>query len=413
MDHDYCNQGLVPAADRRDSGAANPAINSLMVSACALIVAAGRGSRFGGAVPKQYLPLGGASVLRHAVAALAEHPRISDVLVTIRPEDRGLFDRAVAGVRVMPPVAGGQTRQDSVRLGLESLASHHPQWVLIHDGARPFPDTALVDRIIDGLDQASAAIPCLPVPDTIKRVEDGQIRATIDRSALWRAQTPQGFHFDAILAAHRAAVGLDLTDDAAVAEAAGLIPLVVDGNEDNLKVTTPEDLAVAERLLAARQGDVRVGQGFDAHAFCPGDHVTICGIDIPHDASLAGHSDADVGLHALTDAVLGALGAGDIGIHFPASDPRWRGASSDQFLRFAADLVRARSGAVVAVDVTLICERPRTAPHRAAMIERVAAILGIAAARVSVKATTTDGLGFTGRGEGIAAQAVATVRLPL
>ena len=301
----------------------------------------------------------------------------------------------------------------SVRLGLEALAIHHPERVLIHDGARPFPDAALIDRVIDGLDRAPAAIPCLALRDTIKRADDGMIRATIDRSLLWRAQTPQGFHFDAILAAHRAAEGRALTDDAAVAEAAGLTPLLVGGSEDNLKVTTTEDLAAAERLIAARQGDVRVGQGFDVHAFAPGDHVRICGVDIPHDASLAGHSDADVGLHALTDAVLGAIAAGDIGMHFPPGDPRWRGAPSDQFLKHAADLVRARAGAIAAVDVTIICERPKIGPHRAAMIERVAAILGIAPARVSVKATTTDRLGFTGRGEGIAAQAVATVRLPL
>ena len=384
-----------------------------MASVYALVVAAGRGSRFGGAVPKQYLALGGTTVLRHAVATLREHARISEVLVVIRPEDRVLFDYTVAGLSMLPPVAGGPTRQDSVRLGLEALAIHRPARVLIHDGARPFPDSALVDRVIDGLDRAPAAIPCLPLSDTIKRVEDGMIRETIDRSALRRAQTPQGFHFDAILAAHRAALGHHLTDDAAVAEAAGLALLLVGGSENNLKVTTTEDLAAAERLIAARQGDVRVGQGFDVHAFGPGDHVRICGIEIPHEASLAGHSDADVGLHALTDAVLGAIGAGDIGIHFPPSDPRWRGAPSDQFLRHAADLVSERGGAVAAVDVTIICEGPKIGPYRAAMTERVAAILGIAPARVSVKATTTDKLGFTGRGEGIAAQAVATVRLPL
>ena len=384
-----------------------------MASVYALVVAAGRGSRFGGAAPKQYLALGGASVLRHAVAALAEHPRISGVLATIRPEDGELFDRAVAGLGVMPPVAGGPTRQDSVRLGLEALAIHRPERVLIHDGARPFPDPALIDRVIAGLDRAPAAIPCLPLRDTIKHAEDGVIRETVDRSTLWRAQTPQGFHFDAILAAHRAAMGRALTDDAAVAEAAGLVPLLVDGSEDNFKVTTAEDLAAAERLIAARHGDVRVGQGFDVHAFAPGDHVHICGVAIPHGQSLAGHSDADVGLHALTDAVLGAIGAGDIGLHFPPSDPRWRGAASDRFLRHAADLVRARGGVVAAVDVTIICERPKIGPHRAAMVERVAAILGIAADRVSIKATTTDKLGFTGRGEGIAAQAIATVRLPL
>jgi len=379
----------------------------------ALVVAAGRGSRFGGAVPKQYLALGGASVLRHAVAALAEHPRISGVLVVIRPEDQGLFERAVAGLPVLAPVAGGPTRQDSVRLGLEALTGYRPARVLIHDGARPFPDAQLVDRVIDGLGRAPAAIPCLPMRDTIKRVEEGAIKGTVDRSALWRAQTPQGFHFDAILAAHRAATGRDLTDDAAVAEAAGLAPLLVAGSEANVKVTTGEDLAAAERLLVTGQSEVRVGQGFDVHAFGPGDRLRICGVEIPHEASLVGHSDADVGLHALTDAILGALGAGDIGMHFPPGDPRWRGAASDQFLRHAADLVGERRGAIASVDVTIVCERPKIGAYRVAMIERVAAILGIAPARVSVKATTTDRLGFTGRGEGIAAQAVATVRLPL
>jgi 2-C-methyl-D-erythritol 4-phosphate cytidylyltransferase/2-C-methyl-D-erythritol 2,4-cyclodiphosphate synthase len=384
-----------------------------MPSIYALVVAAGRGSRFGGALPKQYLPLANSSILRHAVSALAGHPRIAGVLVTIRPEDRELFDRTVAGLPLLPPVAGGATRQDSSRLGLEALAAYRPDRVLIHDGARPFPDSGLVDRVMDGLNLAAAAIPCLPLRDTLKRVEGATIRETVDRAPLWRAQTPQGFHFDAILEAHRAALGRDLTDDAAVAEAAGLAPLVVEGSEDNLKVTTPQDLAAAERLIAARQADIRVGQGFDVHPFVPGDHLWICGIRIPHCMSLAGHSDADVGLHALTDAVLGAIGAGDIGMHFPPSDPRWRGAASDQFLRHAADLVQARGGAIAAVDLTIICERPKIGPHRAAMVERIADILGIAPGRVSVKATTTERLGFTGRGEGIAAQAVATLRLPL
>jgi 2-C-methyl-D-erythritol 4-phosphate cytidylyltransferase/2-C-methyl-D-erythritol 2,4-cyclodiphosphate synthase len=384
-----------------------------MSSIYALVVAAGRGSRFGGPLPKQYLPLGGATILRHAVAALGEHGRIANVLVAIRPEDRARYDSSVAGLTVMPPIAGGPTRQESVRLGLEALAAYRPHRVLIHDGARPFPDRQLVDRVIDGLGEAVAAIPCLPLRDTIKRADCGTIRETIDRSALWRAQTPQGFHFDVILAAHRAAIGRELTDDAAVAEAAGLTPLIVGGSEDNLKVTTAEDLAAAERLLGARLGDVRVGQGFDVHPFAPGDHLWICGVRVPHGMSLAGHSDADVGLHALTDAVLGAIGAGDIGMHFPPSDPRWRGAASDQFLRHAADLVRARAGAIAAVDVTIICERPKIAPYRAAMVERIAAILRIAPDRVSIKATTTEKLGFTGRAEGMAAQAVATVRLPL
>ena len=379
----------------------------------AVIVAAGRGSRFGGAVPKQYLPLGGATVLRHAVTAFARHPRIAAVQVVIREEDRARCSAALAGLDVLPSVPGGAERQDSVRLGLEALIPHAPARVLIHDGARPFPDAALIDRVIDGLDRAAASIPGLPLGDTIKRVEEGQVRATIDRSLLWRAQTPQGFHFPAILEAHRAAAGKTLTDDAAVAEAAGVVPLAVIGSEDNLKVTTERDLAAAERLYASRLGDVRVGQGFDVHGFGPGDHIMVCGVAVPHTMSLVGHSDADVGLHALTDALLGAIGAGDIGEHFPPSEPRWRGAASDIFLEHAAGLVRARGGLIASVDVTMICERPKLSPHRARMVERVAAILGLAPDRVSIKATTTDRLCFTGRGEGIAAQAVATVRLPL
>ncbi len=385
----------------------------LMVSTFALVLAAGRGTRFGGTLPKQYLPLGGSSVLRHAVEAFARHPRVDGVLVTIRPEDREAYDRALAGLDLLPPVAGGAERQDSVRLGLEALAPHRPKLVLIHDGARPFPDTRLIDRVLDALDRAPAAIPGLPLGDTIKRVSGETITGTIDRTGLWRVQTPQGFHFDAILEAHRRVAGQALTDDAAVAEAAGIAPLVVAGGEANLKVTTTDDLNAAERLIAARQGDVRVGQGFDVHPFGPGDGLMVCGVWLPHDAGVVGHSDADVGLHALTDAVLGAIGAGDIGMHFPPSDPQWKGASSDRFLAHAVGLVRAKGGGVAALDVTIICERPRIGPHRAAMVERIAAIAGVAPDRVSVKATTTERLGFTGRGEGIAAQAVATVRLPL
>ena len=364
-------------------------------------------------MPKQYLPLGSSNILRHAVVAFATHPRVAGVLVAIRREDQPLYDDAVAGLAILPSVPGGAARQDSVRIGLEALAAYKPGSVLIHDGARPFPNRELIDRVIDGLDEAAAVVPCLPLRDTVKRAEGRAIRETVDRSGLWRAQTPQGFHFEAILAAHHAAAGHELTDDAAVAEAAGLMSLIVDGDENNLKITTSEDLAGAERLLAARQADVRVGQGFDVHPFAPGDHLWICGVRVAHGMSLAGHSDADVGLHALTDAVLGAISAGDIGMHFPPSDPRWRGAASERFLSHAAGLVRARGGIVAAVDVTVICERPKIAPYRAAMVERIAAILGIAAERVSVKATTTEKLGFIGRAEGIAAQAVATVRLPL
>ena len=388
-----------------------------MGSIYALVLAAGRGTRFGGTVPKQYLPLAGASVLRYAVSAFTGHRRVDGVLLAIRPEDRLAYDAALTGLDLLPPVPGGAERQDSVRLGLEALAAYNPSRVLIHDGARPLPGAALIDRVIDALDEAPAAIPGLPLGDTIKRVADGVIVQTVNRTGLWRVQTPQGFHFDAIMEAHRAAAGKALTDDAAVAEAAGISPVIVAGDEENLKVTTADDLAAAERLIAAREprflGDVRVGQGFDVHPFGPGDRVIICGVELPHNAGVVGHSDADVGLHALTDAILGAIGAGDIGVHFPPNDPRWKGASSDRFLAHAVSLVRAKGGILAALDVTIVCERPRIGPHRAAMVERVAAIAGIAPDRVSVKATTTERLGFTGRGEGIAAQAVATVRLPL
>ena len=310
--------------------------------------------------------------MRHAVAAFAQHPRIAGVQVVIRDEDRAIFDAATAGLSLLPPVPGGAERQDSVRLGLEALVPHDPARVLIHDGARPFPDAGLIDRVLDALDRAPAAIPALPLGDTIKRVEDGVIRETDRPLAVCGGRRRRRASISRpILAAHRAATGRVLTDDAAVAEAAGIAPVVVAGSEDNLKVTTANDLAAAERLLAARLGDIRVGQGFDVHGFAPGDHVMICGVEIPHEQSLAGHSDADVGLHALTDALLGAIGAGDIGMHFPPSDPRWRGAASDRFLRHAADLVRARGGSVAAVDVTVICERPKIGPHRARMIERV------------------------------------------
>jgi len=327
-----------------------------MGSTFALVLAAGRGVRFGGTLPKQYLPLGGSSVLRHAVSAFAGHLRIDGVLVTIRPEDRDVYDRALAGLDLLPPVAGGTERQDSVRLGLEALRPHRPERVLVHDGARPFPDVAMIDRVLDALDRAPAAIPGLPLGDTIKRATGETITETVDRTGLWRVQTPQGFRFEAILEAHRKAAGRALTDDAAVAEAAGIAPLIVAGSEANLKVTTTDDLAAAERLIAARQGDIRVGQGFDVHPFGPGDSLMICGIKVPHGAGVVGHSDADVGLHALTDAVLGAIGAGDIGMHFPPSDPQWKGASSDRFLAHAVELVRAKGGGIAALDVTIICE---------------------------------------------------------
>jgi 2-C-methyl-D-erythritol 4-phosphate cytidylyltransferase / 2-C-methyl-D-erythritol 2,4-cyclodiphosphate synthase len=384
-----------------------------MASCVALVVAAGRGTRLGAPLPKQYLPLAGKPLLRYSLETLARHPAISGIRVVFNPDDRVHYAAASRGLDLLPPVAGGAARQDSVRLGLESLENVAAERVLIHDGARPFLDAATIDRVLDALDAAPAAIPALPLRDTVKRGAAGIVAETVDRAALWRAQTPQGFHYRPILAAHRAAAGSDLSDDAAVAERAGLAVRLVAGSEENFKVTTSDDLLQAERLLAARQGDIRTGQGFDVHAFGPGDHVWLCGVRVPHPQSLVGHSDADVGLHALTDAILGALGAGDIGMHFPPGDAKWRGAPSHRFLRHAADLVAAAGGSIAHVDVTLICERPKIGPHRSAMVARLAEILAIAPRRVNVKATTTEQLGFTGRGEGIAGQAVATLRLPL
>ncbi len=389
-----------------------------MTETVALVVAAGRGQRFGGPLPKQYAPLAGRPVLGHALARLAAHPRIDRIQAVIHPDDRALYDRAAAGLDLPKPATGGTSRQDSVRLGLESLAALAPGTVLIHDGARPFVGAAVIDRVLDALGTnagAAGAIAALPVTDTLKRGADGRIAGTVARGGLWRAQTPQGFRFAEILAAHRAVHkaggGRELTDDAAVAERAGLPVALVEGAPENIKVTTQDDLARAERWLAGIQ-ETRVGQGFDVHRFGPGDRVMLCGIAVPHDAGLMGHSDADVGLHALTDAILGALGAGDIGQHFPPAEARWRDAESGVFLRHAGDLVAEAGGRIRHLDVTLICERPKIGPHRAAMVARIAELLGIDPGRVSVKATTTEGLGFTGRGEGIAAQAVATLNLP-
>lgn len=379
----------------------------------AVIVAGGRGVRAGGGLPKQYRHLAGQPVLRHTVAAFAGHGRVDSVQVVIHPDDRALYEQAVAGLDVRTPVFGGDTRQASVLAGLEALADAAPTVVLIHDAARAFVSAAVIDGVIDAvLATGDGAIPALPVTDTLKRGGD-VVEATVDRAGLNRAQTPQGFPYSTILAAHQRAREEALTDDAAVAEAAGLAVRLVAGEEDNVKLTTAEDFARAEARLSGALDDVRTGTGFDVHRFEPGDHVWLCGVRVPHSEGLKGHSDADVGLHAITDAILGALGAGDIGDHFPPTDARWKDAASDRFLAHAGELVAQRGGTVAHVDVTLICERPRLGPHKPAMVARVADILGLDASRVSVKATTTEKLGFTGRGEGIAAQAVATLRLPL
>lgn len=385
-----------------------------MSTCIALIVAAGRGSRFGGPLPKQYALLDGTPVLRRTLLAFRGVPGITGLRVVIAPGDDAPYGEATAGLDLPPPVAGGGSRQQSVLNGLEALSADPPDLVAIHDAARPF---VRADDIVACLSAVAApgidgAVLGVPLADTLKRVGDGSaITETVPRRDLWRAQTPQVFRFTELLAAHRAAASLGaaeataLTDDAAVAERAGLKVVMVAGSEDNRKITTADDLHSAAM-------ETRTAFGFDVHGFSAGKAVMLGGIAIPHSQALAGHSDADVALHALTDAVLGTISAGDIGKHFPPSDPQWRGASSDRFLRHAVELVAARQGRIVHLDLTIVCEAPKVGPHRDAMARSIADIAGITADRVSVKATTTEGLGFTGRREGIAAQAVATVELP-
>jgi 2-C-methyl-D-erythritol 4-phosphate cytidylyltransferase/2-C-methyl-D-erythritol 2,4-cyclodiphosphate synthase len=375
-----------------------------------LIVAAGKGERAGVGIPKQYVPLLGKPILRWTVEAFSGYGATIQVMIGAGQAE--LYEKAVDGLRLNPAAVGGATRQESVRLGLEKLAASNPDFVLIHDAARPLIPNWVIDGVIKALEEgADAAVPHMPVSDTLRKQENGRW-VTVPRAGLLRAQTPQGFRFSAILKAHRELASVDATDDMALAELAGLTIVATPGEGSNMKVTNPEDFATAELLLGGRVPDIRTGSGFDVHRFCPGDHIWLCGLKIPHDRGLEGHSDADAGLHALTDALLGAIGDGDIGTHFPPTDERWRGATSSIFLEHAASLVRSKSGAILNCDVTIICERPKVGPHREAMRAKIAEILAIDAGRVSVKATTTEGLGFTGRREGVAAQAIATVRLP-
>ena len=375
----------------------------------ALVVGAGEGQRFGGELPKQYHLLAGVAVMRRSLKAFVDHPDVSAVQAVIHPNHHELYDAAVQGLALPVPVDGGATRQGSVLNGLESLNADEPSTVLIHDAARPLVDPGVISRVLAALQTSPGAIPAFAVADTLKRSDGQFVETTVDRQGLWRAQTPQGFHYQNILAAHRQAGGDELTDDAAVAERAGLAVAIVEGSEDNVKVTRTGDMVRAERILGA--GETRTGLGFDVHRFGPGDHVMLCGVKVPHEFGLEGHSDADVGLHAVTDALLGAIGEGDIGTHFPPSDPQWKGTESDIFLRHAGDMIAGMGGRISNIDVTLICEQPKIGPHRAAMIKRMAEILSITEHRISIKATTTERLGFTGRGEGIAAQAAATVVL--
>jgi 2-C-methyl-D-erythritol 4-phosphate cytidylyltransferase/2-C-methyl-D-erythritol 2,4-cyclodiphosphate synthase len=385
-------------------------------SVAAVVVAAGRGIRAGGSLPKQYRQLAGQPMIRSSLSLFSWHGQIAAVQAVIHPDDRAHYDAAAAGLRLLPPVAGGATRQASVRAGLEALSDRAPDLVLVHDAARPYCSTELVSRAILAATESGAAIPAMELTDTIKQVDaSGLVAGTLDRNRLRAVQTPQAFGFAPLLEAHRRAAKdgrEDFTDDAALAEWAGLKVAVFAGEAANVKLTTDEDFVRAEARRIASLPDLRTGTGFDVHAFGEGDHVMLGGVRIAHERGLAGHSDADVALHALVDAILGALADGDIGQHFPPSDPRWRGAPSDQFLKFAVERVNKRGGRIVHLDLTIVCETPRIGPHREAMRTRIAEIAETALERVAVKATTSERLGFTGRGEGIAAMATATVRLP-
>ena len=381
----------------------------------AVVLAAGRGTRAGSGGPKQYRNVQGAPVIRHALALFVGHPDIDMVQPVIHGDDAAPFAAATSGLRLQPAVLGGDTRQDSVRAGLEALLHERPRIVLVHDAARPFASPSLISRAV-AAGAGGAAIPAMALTDTVKAVDaQGRVVETLDRNRLRAVQTPQAFRYEELLAAHRRAAAAgrhDFTDDAALAEWAGMAVTVFEGEAGNIKLTTPDDFA---RLAAAEMAaltDIRTATGYDVHAFVDGDHVWLGGVRIPHTRALSGHSDADVPLHALVDAILGTLAEGDIGAHFPPSDPQWRGASSDKFLAFAVDRVRRRGGRIAHLDITIVCEAPRIGPHRDAMRARIAEIAGIGIDRVAVKATTNEQLGFLGRREGIAAIATATIRLP-
>ena len=377
-----------------------------------IIVAAGSGSRAGG--DKQWRSLGGKPVLRWSAEALL-NASADELIVVVVPGAEPRVAEALAGLSHWRAVAGGETRAQSVRAGLAALACPADQPVLIHDAARPLLERAVIDRLIAALSDADGALPALPVADSLRRGADGLMAGVVERDGLWRAQTPQAFRRETIEAAYAAWTGLDApTDEAVVVERHGGRVALVAGDPRLMKLTYPEDFAMAEALLSqATRYQTRIGSGYDVHRWGPGGSVWLCGIEVPHDQTLIGHSDADAGLHALTDALLGAIAQGDIGDHFPPTDPKWKGASSDLFLLHAAELVAARGGRIVNVDVTLICEQPKVKPHRQGMRERIAGLLSLPLDAVSVKATTTEGLGFTGRGEGLAAQAVATVQIPV
>lgn len=378
------------------------------MTTAAVIVAAGRGQRAGGEVPKQWQPLKGRAVLAHTLDAIRAVPGMGAIALVIHPDDRARAEALdLSGVTL---VDGGATRDASVRAGLEALAAAAPDKVLIHDAARPMLRTAVALRVLDALDAHDGAAPALAMTDALWRGDQGIVAGTQDRTGLYRAQTPQGFRFGAILAAHRAHEG-QAADDVEVARKAGLSVAIVEGDEDLMKITLPGDFARAERAMEGDM-DIRTGNGFDVHRFGEGDHVVLCGVTVPFDRGLEGHSDADVGMHAVTDAIYGALAEGDIGQHFPPSDPQWKGAASRIFLDHACALARGRGYRITHADCTLVCEHPKIGPHAADMKREMSRIMGLGPDRVSVKATTSERLGFTGRGEGIAALATATLVRP-
>jgi 2-C-methyl-D-erythritol 4-phosphate cytidylyltransferase/2-C-methyl-D-erythritol 2,4-cyclodiphosphate synthase len=397
-----------------------------MIKIVALITACGRGSRFnnsvnfpnGEGIPKQYLPLAGIALLRHSILAFLNHPKIDDVICVIHPDDMGLYEEAVAGLDLLNPAFGGESRQASIRLGLESLREYNPDKVLIHDGVRPFVSKRVINGILEALTTHPAVIPAIAVEDTLKKYSDGKIEWTLERENLWRAQTPQGFIYEDILNSHIAFKDLHFTDDAALNEYAGIPVAIVPGSQNNFKITTEEDYERAKRMASMLIQNVkeenRCGTGFDVHAFRAkekneNNFIRLGGVEIEFDKKVDAHSDGDVAIHAAIDALLGAIGEGDIGDHFPPTDAKWKNCDSREMLKTVNHLLKKKGGTILNLDITVICEKPKISKFKKQMKMELAKVLGISESRVNVKATTTEKLGFLGREEGIAAQAAASV----
>lgn len=383
----------------------------MIIKNIALILAAGRGHRMSRGTPKQYLDVGGITILRRTVNVFLKNPTIDLIQVIIHPDDRELYETAVGDIGLPEPVLGGKTRQNSVLNGLEAIGKHFPEYVYIHDAARPFLEQKTLNSLICEVDKSGAVIPALRIRDTIKCITEETIHSTLDRDYLYCAQTPQAFRYKAIFMAHRRFENINFTDDSAIAEKAGLKVRIIEGLENNFKITTKEDLNKANIMTKKYYTDVRIGYGVDVHAFDKGDHVILGGVKIPHTMSLKGHSDADVAIHAITDAVLGAIAAGDIGEHFPPSDPEWKNISSDVFLKHAVNLVAKKKGIINSIDITIVCEEPKIGPYRDLIRSNISKIMDFDIDRISIKATTTERLGFTGKGQGIMVHAVATIKL--